>query len=71
MITLVKWWQSLTPVLKFSDLKEDLHLLVSIISTNDGLQSFLKQVGSLIIFVRSKRSHESSSVCDFSVHSML
>jgi hypothetical protein len=27
---LIKWWQSLTPVLKFSDLKQDLLLLVSI-----------------------------------------
>jgi hypothetical protein len=34
---LIKWWQSLTPVLKFSDLKQDLLLLVSITSTNDGL----------------------------------
>jgi hypothetical protein len=49
---------------KHVPVKQDLLLLVSITSTNDGLQSFLKQVGSLIIFVRSKISHKSSSVCE-------
>jgi hypothetical protein len=51
----VKQWQSLTPVLKFSDLKQDLLLLVSITSTNDGLQSFLKQEKSNLQQTNAKK----------------
>jgi hypothetical protein len=36
------WWQSLTPVLKLSVLKQRLFLLVSITSTNDGSHPFIK-----------------------------
>jgi hypothetical protein len=41
------WWQSLTPVLKLSVLKQRLFLLVSITSTNDGSYPFIKHVGLL------------------------
>jgi hypothetical protein len=49
------------PVLKLSVLKQRLFLLVSITSTNDGSYPFIKHVGFLTIFVKSKISHKSSS----------
>jgi hypothetical protein len=52
---------ALTPVLKLSVLKQRLFLLVSITSTNDGSHPFIKHVGFLTIFVKSKISHKSSS----------
>jgi hypothetical protein len=39
------------------DIKQRLFLLVSITSTNDGLYPFIKHVGFLTIFVKSKISH--------------